>query len=82
MTKRKKDTLKFGNPGVPKPRWTKEELRILKQFYPSVENERLAALMQRSVASVVTKAHRLGLKKSRDFISMISRVNVMKRYAA
>ena len=60
--------------------WRDKDLKVLEEFYPSVENERLASLLRRSVASVITKAHRLGLRKSRLFISMISRDNVLHRY--
>jgi len=60
--------------------WREKDLAVLRQFYPSVENERIALLLGRSVASVISKAHRIGLRKSRHFISLISRDNVLRRY--
>jgi hypothetical protein len=60
--------------------WSVDDVEVLEGFYSSVENERLSSLMGRSIPSIVTKAHRLGLRKSRLFISMISAANVGRRY--
>lgn len=67
--------------------WTAKELRFLRRFYKNIENDRLAVNMalklktpERSVASVVTKAHRLRLKKSRRLIREIASSNILRRY--
>lgn len=60
--------------------WSKTHLKILRRFYPNVENERIAKRLKRTVPSIVTKAHRLRLKKSEKLIKMIARDNILKRY--
>ena len=60
--------------------WTKGDLKFLRKWYPSIENERIANQLGRTIPSVVTKASRLRLKKSRRFIRMIARDNILRRY--
>ena len=45
------------------PRWTEPELAILRDMYPRAANLDIAQRLSRSVKSVVSKAHNLGLKK-------------------
>ena len=48
-------------------RWTKEEVEFLIRNYSTMDNRILANLLGRSVDSVMHKANRLGLKKSKRF---------------
>ena len=69
-----------GEPSTRMPRWKAEELVILRQDYPSQSNLEIARRLGRSVKSVVSKAHHLGLKKSLDRLQEMGRVNVSVRY--
>lgn len=62
------------------PRWTAAELEILKAEYPTLSNLEIARKLDRSVKSVVSKAHNLGLKKSSDRLRQMGRENVSLRY--
>ena len=62
------------------PRWTTEELEILKRDYASRANLQIATLLNRSVKSVVSKAQNLGLKKSSERLRSMGRENVSLRY--
>lgn len=62
------------------PRWSKEELELLRERYPSEPNLAIAQHLGRSVKSVVSKAHNLGLKKSPDRLRQMGRENVSLRY--
>ncbi len=62
------------------PRWTAAELEILKRDYPSRSNLEIAQELDRSVKSVVSKAHNLGLKKSTERLRSMGRENVSLRY--
>ena len=62
------------------PRWTQAEIRRLTELYPDRENLEVARLLQRSVASVANKAHRLRLGKSALLLARIGRANVAVRY--
>jgi len=62
------------------PRWTAEELEILKRDYASRANLDIARELDRSVKSVVSKAHNLGLKKSSERLRAMGRENVSLRY--
>lgn len=42
--------------------WTKEEIEVLKQLYPTTPTPDLACLLNRSVGSISLKAYRLGVK--------------------
>jgi hypothetical protein len=71
----------YGNPGQQKHRWTQAEVEFLRGWYHKRTNVRMAEILDRTVPAVVTKAHRLGLKKSSDLIRIIARDNILKRYA-
>jgi len=62
------------------PRWRSEELDRLRQDYPVQSNLELARSLGRSVKSVVSKAHHLGLKKSTERLRTMGRENVSLRY--
>jgi hypothetical protein len=62
------------------PRWSEEELEQLKSMYPTVSNLEIATKLNRSVKSVVSKAHNLRLKKDSDRLREMGRQNVSLRY--
>ncbi len=62
------------------PRWRGDELELLKRDYPIQPNLDLARKLGRSVKSVVSKAHHLGLKKSSERLRRMGRENVSLRY--
>lgn len=62
------------------PRWRDEELESLRRDYPVQSNLELARSLGRSVKSVVSKAHHLGLKKSTERLRVMGRENVSLRY--
>ncbi len=62
------------------PRWRQEELEQLRRDYPVQSNLELARSLGRSVKSVVSKAHHLGLKKSSERLRTMGRENVSLRY--
>lgn len=62
------------------PRWSEEELELLKTMYPTVSNLEIATKLNRSVKSVVSKAHNLRLKKDSDRLREMGRQNVSLRY--
>ncbi len=62
------------------PRWSNDELEILRQEYPFQPNLDIAKKLNRSVKSVVSKAHNLGLKKSPQRLREMGRENVSLRY--
>jgi hypothetical protein len=64
------------------PRWTEGELARLKEMYPTSSNLEIAGALERSVKSVVSKAHNLGLKKDPGRLREMGRENVSLRYGA
>jgi len=62
------------------PRWSQEELEALRREYPVESNLEIARRLNRSVKSVVSKAHNLGLKKSSERLRRMGRENVSLRY--
>lgn len=69
-----------GSAATKMPRWGKPEIELLKELYPTVSNLDIAAKLNRSVKSVVSKAHNLGLKKEADRLREMGRENVAMRY--
>ena len=69
-----------GNSATRMPRWTPAELEYLTREYPLQPNLELARHLSRSVKSVVSKAHNLGLKKSSERLREMGRQNVSLRY--
>lgn len=62
------------------PRWSQDELIKLKDLYPRTSNLEIAQVLGRSVKSVVSKAHNLGLKKDKARLQQMGRQNVRLRY--
>jgi hypothetical protein len=69
-----------GSAATRMPRWAAEELDKLKELYPVMSNLDIAQKLNRSVKSVVSKAHNLGLKKEVDRLRQMGRENVSMRY--
>lgn len=69
-----------GSAATRMPRWTAPEIEQLKEMYPTVSNLDIAQKLNRSVKSVVSKAHNLGLKKEADRLREMGRENVAMRY--
>ena len=63
------------------PRWQASELDQLRQLYPQASNLDIAKLLNRSVKSIVSKAHNLGLKKDPSRLKEMGRQNVSLRYS-
>ena len=64
------------------PRWSDAELQTLREMYPFCSNLDIAQKLDRSVKSVVSKAHNLGLKKDAKRLREMGRENVSLRYKA
>jgi len=62
------------------PRWDPGEVEKLVVLYPVAPNLEIAQRLNRSVKSVVSKAHNLGLKKEPDRLRQMGRENVSLRY--
>jgi hypothetical protein len=62
------------------PRWRASEVAVLKDLYPRQPNIDIATVLNRSVKSVVSKAHHLGLKKDSERLKQMGRENVGLRY--
>ena len=69
-----------GNPASKMPRWDAAAIEKLRQLYPTTPNLELARVLERSVKSVVSKAHNLGLKKEAERLREMGRENVSLRY--
>lgn len=70
----------YGKGSTQMPRWGAEEIEFLRASYPTESNIALARKLGRSVPSVVSKAHHLGLKKTVDRLRVMGRENVRVRY--
>lgn len=62
------------------PRWSEQELAELRQIYPTRSNLEVAQALRRTVKSVVSKAHHLGLRKEAERLREMGRENVSVRY--
>ena len=63
-----------------RPRWTKEEVALLKRLYRSHSNAEIAGILGRKVSSVVFKGHRLGLSKGARRLREMGRENIKRRW--
>ncbi len=63
-----------------RPRWTREEISILKRLYRTHSNAEIAQVLGRKVSSVVFKGHRLGLSKGIRRLKEMGRENIRKRW--
>lgn len=62
------------------PRWGKAEIEKLVELYPVWPNLEIALALNRSVKSVVSKAHNLSLNKVAERLREMGRENVSMRY--
>lgn len=62
------------------PRWSKAEIEQLREMYSEHSNLEIAQALNRSVKSVVSKAHSIGLKKDPQRLKEMGRQNVSLRY--
>lgn len=69
-----------GSSATRMPRWSTSEIEALMEMYSTAANLDIAARLNRSVKSVVSKAHNLGLKKEADRLREMGRENVGMRY--
>ena len=69
-----------GSSATRMPRWDRQAIGMLVELYPKVANLDLAQKLNRSVKSVVSKAHNLGLKKEIERLREMGRENVGMRY--
>ena len=69
-----------GSAATRMPRWNAPEIEKLRELYPVCANLDIAQKLNRSVKSVVSKAHNLGLKKDVDRLREMGRENVSMRY--
>ena len=63
-----------------RPRWTKEEVALLKRLYRTHSNAEIARILGRKVSSVVFKGHRLGLSKGVRRLREMGRENIRRRW--
>jgi hypothetical protein len=63
-----------------RPRWTKEEVSLLKRLYRTHSNAEIAGILRRKVSSVVFKGHRLGLSKGARRLKEMGRENIRRRW--
>jgi hypothetical protein len=63
-----------------RPRWTSEEITILKRLYRTHSNAEIAKVLGRKVSSVVFKGHRLGLSKGIRRLKEMGRENIRRRW--
>jgi len=62
------------------PRWSSQALTELRERYPTEPNIELATSLGRTVKSIVSKAHQLGLKKRVERLRQMGRENIRLRY--
>ena len=62
------------------PRWSRPEEEVLRRLYALRPNLELARRLRRSIKSIVSKAHDLGLHKSEARLAEMGRENVAIRY--
>ena len=63
-----------------RPRWTKEEVSILRRLYRRNSNAEIAGVLGRKVSSVVFKGHRLGLSKGARRLKEMGQENIQRRW--
>ena len=63
-----------------RPRWTSEEVALLKRMYRTHSNAEIAEILGRKVSSVVFKGHRLGLSKGARRLKEMGRENIRRRW--
>ena len=71
-----------GTASTKMPRWSDAEIERLKELYTTSSNLEIAQALDRSVKSVVSKAHNMGLRKDPKRLREMGRENVSLRYQA
>ena len=74
LAKDKAWTRQFG--GIRMPRWSDQDVENLRDNYAQFSNWALAGMLGRSIKSVVSKGHTMGLKKSPKRLADMGRENV------
>lgn len=69
-----------GSAATRMPRWSAEQIQLLREIYPLTPNLEIAQQLNRSVKSIVSKAHNLNLKKADERLEAMGRENVSLRY--
>jgi hypothetical protein len=64
-----------------RPRWTREEVSLLRRMYRTHCNAEIAGVLGRKVSSVVFKGHRLGLSKGARRLKEMGQENISHRWA-
>jgi len=62
------------------PHWDTDQVKLLRLIYANLSNLEVARRLKRSVASVVYKAHALGLRKSPRRVEQMGRENIRGRW--
>ncbi len=62
------------------PRWSANDVRLLRKLYPTRSNLEISQELDRSVKSIVAKASEVGLKKTRNRLRQMGRENVAVRH--
>jgi len=65
---------------IHRPRWTRAQVETLRKLYRTHSNSEIAEAVDRSVSSVVFKAHCLGLEKGIRRLREMGRENIEKRW--
>ncbi len=65
-----------------RPRWTKDEIGVLRRLYRTVSNAEIAEFLGRKVSSVVFKGYRLGLSKGPRRLREMGQQNIAKRWGS
>ena len=76
-TVKKKTKVKVGQV---RPRWTSEEVALLKRLYRTHSNAEIAEIIGRKVSSVVFKGHRMGLSKGARRLKEMGQENIRRRW--
>jgi hypothetical protein len=65
---------------IVRPRWTKDEVKVLKSMYRTFSNREIAIHLHRKVSSVVFKGHLLGLSKGPARLKAMGKENIALRW--
>jgi len=63
-----------------RPRWTREEVDVLRRLYRTRSNLEIARRLRRTLSSVVFKGFHLGLSKGMNRLREMGRENIRQRW--
>ena len=63
-----------------RPRWTNEEVSLLKRLYRTRSNAEIAENLGHKVSSIVFKGHRMGLSKGARRLKEMGQENIRRRW--